>query len=65
MQERTRFSARHVIDLKFDELLAVHDNVAKQIIKGLQLNLSPSEAARIKADEPVNPLAYEYYLRGG
>ena len=55
---------KDVIDLKYDELLAVHDNVAKQIIKGLQLNLSPSEAERIKRDEPVNPLAYEYYLRG-
>ncbi len=56
--------SKGVIDLKYDELLAVHDNVAKQIIKGLQLNLSPSEAERIKPDEPVNPLAYEYYLRG-
>ncbi len=55
---------RDTIDLKFDKLLTVQDNVAQQIIKGLELNLSPSEALRIKADEPVNPLAYEYYLRG-
>lgn len=52
------------IDLNYDELLAVHDNVATQIIKGLQLKLSPSEAERTKPDEPVNPVAYEYYLRG-
>lgn len=55
---------RDVIDVKYDELLAVHDNVSKQIISALRLNLSPVEAARIRPDAPVNPLAYEYYLRG-
>jgi DNA-binding winged helix-turn-helix (wHTH) protein/TolB-like protein/Flp pilus assembly protein TadD len=55
---------KDTIDLKFDRLLTVQDNVARQIIKGLELNLSPAEAERIKPDEPVNPLAYEYYLRG-
>lgn len=55
---------KDVIDLKYDELLAVHDDVAKQIIKALQLNLSSSEAERIRREEPVNPLAYESYLRG-
>lgn len=52
------------IDLKYDKLLTVQDQVAQQIIKQLELNLSPSEAERIKLEEPVNPLAYEYYLRG-
>ena len=28
------------------------------------MNLSPSEAERILTDAPVNPVAYEYYLRG-
>ena len=55
---------RGTIDLKYDDLLTVQDNVAKGIIKDLELNLSPSEAERIKPDAPVNPLAYEYYLRG-
>ena len=55
---------RDIIDLKYDKLLTVQDNVTQQIIKGLELNLSPAEAARIKPSEPVNPLAYEYYLRG-
>ena len=59
-----RILGRDTIDLKYDKLLTVQDNVAQQIIKGLELNLSPSEAERIKPDEPVNPLAYEYYLRG-
>ncbi|MBV9155958.1 MAG: winged helix-turn-helix domain-containing protein [Acidobacteriaceae bacterium] len=55
---------KDVVDLKYDELLAVHDNVAKQIIKGLQLNLSPADAQRIQPDQSVKPAAYEYYLRG-
>lgn len=56
---------RDIINLKYENLLAVQDDVTQQIIKGLALSLSPSEAARIKPEEGlVNPLAYEYYLRG-
>src|SRR4029077_1148578 len=51
-------------DLRYQKLLTVQDQVAGQIIQGLELNLSSSEAARLKSDEPANPLAYEYYLRG-
>jgi DNA-binding winged helix-turn-helix (wHTH) protein/TolB-like protein/Tfp pilus assembly protein PilF len=52
------------IDLEYDRLLTAHDEVSRRIVKGLQLQLTPSEAARIKPDEPISPLAYEYYLRG-
>ena len=51
-------------DLRYQKLLTVQDQVSEQIIHGLELNLSSSEAARLKSDEPANPLAYEYYLRG-
>jgi DNA-binding winged helix-turn-helix (wHTH) protein/TolB-like protein len=51
-------------DLRSQKLLTVQDQVAEQIIHGLELNLSSSEAARLKLDEPADPLAYEYYLRG-
>jgi DNA-binding winged helix-turn-helix (wHTH) protein/TolB-like protein len=51
-------------DLKYDKLLTVQDQVAQQIIRGLELTLSASEAGRLKADGTVSPLAYEYYLRG-
>jgi DNA-binding winged helix-turn-helix (wHTH) protein/TolB-like protein len=51
-------------DLKYDKLLTVQDQVAQEIIRGLELTLSPSEVGRLKADETVTPLAYEYYLRG-
>jgi len=59
-----KIRGRGTIDLKYDNLLKVEDSVAQQIISELQLQLSPSEAERIKPDAPVNPLAYEYYLRG-
>lgn len=55
---------RGTFDLKYEKLLQVQDDVAQQIIKGLEVNLSPSEAARMKPETPVNPVAYEYYLRG-
>jgi DNA-binding winged helix-turn-helix (wHTH) protein/TolB-like protein len=53
-----------VIDLKYDNLLAVQDKVSSQIISQLQLSLSPSEAERLKPENRVNPLAYEYFLQG-
>ncbi len=53
-----------MMDLKYDDLLRVQDNVAAQIIQKLEVSLSPSEAERIKPEPPINPLAYEYYLRG-
>jgi TolB-like protein/DNA-binding winged helix-turn-helix (wHTH) protein len=53
-----------MIDLKYDNLLAVQDKVTSQLISQLQLNLSPAEAERLKPENPVNPLAYEYFLQG-
>jgi serine/threonine protein kinase len=52
------------IDLKYDKLLTVQDRVSQQIIKGLELNLSPTEAEHLKPDGRIGALAYEYYLRG-
>jgi DNA-binding winged helix-turn-helix (wHTH) protein/TolB-like protein len=51
-------------DLKYESLLTVHDRVAQEIIKGMSVKLSPSEAERLKPEQSVNPEAYEYYLRG-
>jgi DNA-binding winged helix-turn-helix (wHTH) protein/TolB-like protein len=53
-----------VIDLKYDNLLAVQDKVSSLLISQLQLSLSPLEAERLKPEKPVNPLAYEYFLQG-
>jgi TolB-like protein len=51
-------------DLKYDKLLTVQEAVARQIIRGLELTLSLSEAGRLKTEDAVNPVAYEYFLRG-
>lgn len=55
---------RNTFDVKYDKLLTVHDQVAQEIIRGLEVTLTPSEARALKPDEPIDPLAYEYYLRG-
>jgi serine/threonine protein kinase/TolB-like protein/Tfp pilus assembly protein PilF len=55
---------RDVIDVKYDKLLTVQDRVAQQILKGLEVRLSPAEAANLKPEKPISALAYEYYLRG-
>ncbi len=55
---------RGTIDLKYEKLLTVQDNVAQQIVKELEIKLSPSEAQSIGPGQPVVPLAYENYLRG-
>ena len=52
------------IDVKYDKLLHVQDSVAQEVIHVLELNLTPAEAERIKPDRAIDPLAYEYYLRG-
>lgn len=55
---------QNTFDLKFDRLLSVQDQVAREIIRGLALSLSPAEGERLKDDRTAAPRAYEYYLRG-
>jgi eukaryotic-like serine/threonine-protein kinase len=55
---------RESLDVKYENLLTVQDRVSQQIIKGLELNLSPAEAANLRPEKPINAVAYEDYLRG-
>jgi serine/threonine protein kinase len=55
---------RDSIDIKYDKLLTVQDRVSQQIIKELELSLSPAEAANLKPEKPISNAAYEFYLRG-
>lgn len=55
---------RRTFDLKFDRLLTVQDNVAREVIRGLALSLSASEGERLQKDHPLDPAGYEFYLRG-
>jgi serine/threonine protein kinase/tetratricopeptide (TPR) repeat protein len=52
------------IDLKYDRLLTLQDTVSQQILKGLEVKLSPAEQEKLRPHGPVNPVAYEDYLRG-
>ena len=52
------------LDLKYDKLLTVQDRVAQEIVRGMELSLSPAEQARLQPGAAVDPQAYEYYLRG-
>jgi len=55
---------RDSIDVRYERLLEVQDRVSREIVKGLELNLSASQTHSLDADRPANPLAYEDYLRG-
>jgi tetratricopeptide (TPR) repeat protein len=55
---------RDLIDLKYDRLITAQDLVAQRIIQGMALNLPHSEAAQLRSAGSLNPIAYEYFLRG-
>lgn len=55
---------RDSIDTRYERLLEVQDRVSQEIVKGLELHLSPAQAQSMNSDKPGNPLAYEDYLRG-
>jgi len=55
---------KKAFDLKYEKLLIVQQAVAQQIVSGLALHLSRSEVEHLKADRPIDPLSYEFYLRG-
>lgn len=52
------------MDVKSEKLLSVQDIVSQQIIKGLEVTLSPAEEANLKSEREIDARAYEYYLRG-
>jgi len=53
-----------VIDLKYDNLIAVQDRVTSQLISELQLHLAPGEIERLRPEASASSLAYEYFLQG-
>ena len=59
-----RIVGHGAIDLKYRNVLAVQDDVSAEVIRALRLTPSPSEASRLRNEQPIPPLAYEYYLRG-
>jgi DNA-binding winged helix-turn-helix (wHTH) protein/TolB-like protein/Flp pilus assembly protein TadD len=61
---RNEFVWQDTMDLKYDKLATVQDEVTARVIQGLQLNLSPTEKENLSRDTPANALAYEYFLHG-
>ncbi len=55
---------QRTIDTRYDSLLSVQDKIAQEIISGLELRLTPSEAANVRFDNAIGRQAYEDYLRG-
>jgi adenylate cyclase len=51
-------------DTSFQEIFAVEDEIAQQVISQLRVRLSPTEQTRLKRHYTSSPEAYEYYLKG-
>jgi len=49
---------------EYQSILEVQDEVARNIVEQIELNLTPEERARLASRTPVNPQAYENYLKG-
>jgi len=56
--------SRFPFETKYEKLVTVQDQVARNIIERLQLNLSPDEADQLRRETTDDPRAYEYFLRG-
>ena len=49
---------------EYHGILEVQEEVARNIVEQIELNLTPEERARLASRPPVDPEAYESYLRG-
>jgi TolB-like protein len=48
----------------YESILEVQGEVARSIVEQIALNLTPEERARLASGRPVDPQAYENYLKG-
>jgi len=46
------------------DVLTLQNEIVSSIARQIELKLTPAEAARLARARPVNPEAYEFYLRG-
>src|ERR1700691_1411930 len=49
---------------EYRSILEVQEEVARNIVEQIHLNLTPEDRARLASKPPVDPEAYESYLRG-
>lgn len=55
---------REGVEVQYENAFHLQDLVAEKVMDRLEVTFSQEERARILAEEPGDPLAYEYYLRG-
>jgi len=60
--DRQLWSESYERDLR--DVLALQGEVARAVVSQIRARLSPTETARLAKARPVNPQAYELYLRG-
>jgi len=51
-------------DRELRDILALHSEVAREIAREVQVALTPAEESRLAEAGPIDPEAYEAYLRG-
>jgi non-specific serine/threonine protein kinase len=51
-------------DRDLEDVFEVQDEISSNIVRALEVTLSPKEKEAIRRQTPVNFQAYEYYLRG-
>ncbi|MCH7985670.1 MAG: protein kinase, partial [Acidobacteria bacterium] len=51
-------------DRELRDILALHSDVARAIARQIRVTLTPKEESRLAAARPVNPKAFEAYLKG-
>jgi tetratricopeptide (TPR) repeat protein len=50
--------------MRMTDIFTIQDTVAQQVASRLQLQLDPSQQARLTKRYTSNPIAYEFYLKG-
>jgi serine/threonine protein kinase/cytochrome c-type biogenesis protein CcmH/NrfG len=60
--ERSLWADAYERDLR--DALALQNEIAQAVIQQIQIQLTPQEQIRLASAHPVNPVAYDDYLRG-
>ncbi len=54
---------RKPLEVEFQSAFKLQDIVAQQVIEGMNVQFTQKELNRIRKDVPVDPMAYEFFLR--
>ena len=60
--DRTLWADSYERDLR--DVLALQREVTRDIVGEIKIKLTPQEQARLGSARPINPAAYDHYLRG-